>query len=227
MLEWARVGQSLADIESDAEQVVWRAHRELGGTGKIVVNDHEVDVTPPWDRLTVIEAVARFVGTRLADFSLASITAALATAGVDIRETWKGDVHFLFSLLLDHIQPHLGVPRPVFLQDWPAFETSSTREKPGQPVAERSELFIGGIEISDGFPSLTDPARQAQAFARQQERRARAGTASVDVDTTYLEALRAGLPEGAGMALGFDRLVMVLTDRTDIKSVLPFAWDEV
>jgi lysyl-tRNA synthetase class 2 len=227
MLEWARVGQSLTDIETDAEQVVWRAHRALGGTGRLKVNAGWVDLTPPWDRMTVIDAVERFVGTRLADFSLASITKALTTAGVEIREAWTSDAYFLFSLLLDHIQPHLGAERPVFLQDWPAFETSSTQERPGQPVAERSELFIGGIEISDGFPSLTDPLRQAQAFERQRERRVRAGAAPVETDVAYLDALCAGLPEGAGMALGFDRLVMILTDRTDLKSVLPFAWDEV
>ena len=94
-------------------------------------------------------------------------------------------------------------------------------------MAERSELFIGGLEIADGFPTLTDPLRQAENFAFQLERRRRAGTEPAPLDQAYLEALRSGLPHGAGMALGFDRLVMALTGQREIRSVLAFAWDEV
>lgn len=227
MLEWARVGQSLAMIEADAEQMTLAAHKVLGGTGKIVYQGRAIDLTPPWDRLSVADAIERYAGAKLPDFSLNSIRAAAMQAGIAAKEAWRDDISFLFSLLMDHIQPSLGLERPVFVCDWPAFETSSAQEKAGREVAERSELFIAGVEISDGFPSLTDYERQKQTFAHQLERRRADKTPTVALDEAYLKAMRAGLPRGAGMALGFDRLVMVLTDQADIRSVLAFAWDEV
>lgn len=227
MLEWARVGQDLAAIEQDAEALVRRAHAALGGSGTLSFNGHEIDLAPPWERQSVAEAVERQTKVALGDFSADALCRALSEAGVAIRESWKDDVAFLFSLLMGHVQPTLGLSRPLFLRDWPSFETASTAARGATGVAERSELFIGGLEIADGFPTLTDPVRQAETFAFQLERRRRAGTEPVPLDQAYLEALRSGLPQGAGMALGFDRLVMALTGQREIRSVLAFAWDEL
>ncbi len=106
--------------------------------------------------------------------------------------------------------------------------TSSAGLLPGAPwLAERSELYIAGIEIADGFPSLRDPALQRETFARESAKRRAAGKETVDLDERYLVALAEGLPPGAGMALGVDRLVMVLTGARVIRDVLPFAWDEL
>ena len=102
-----------------------------------------------------------------------------------------------------------------------------TELSPGSSaVAQRSELFIAGLELSDGFPSLRDPDLQEALFARELARREAEGMAAVELDTRYLEALRQGIPAGAGMALGFDRLVMLLTGAERIRDVLAFAWDE-
>lgn len=226
MLEWVRVGEDLATIERDTENVVLAAHKALGGMGRITYQDKDIDLTLPWDRLTVADAIRKITGAALPDFSLESITAAVTTAGITVQDNWKGDIYFLFSLLIDHIQPSLGLTRPVFMQDWPAFETSSALEKAGA-VAARSELFIGGLEISDGFPSFTDYARQKETFEFQQQRRRHNKIPTVGLDAAYLDAMREGLPPDTGMALGFDRLVMVLTDSADIRSTLAFAWDEV
>jgi elongation factor P--beta-lysine ligase len=227
MLEWARVGQDLAMIEKDAEQMTWAAHLALGGSGQLSFSGHMIDLRPPWARMTVAEAIERFAGAALPDFSLSSILNAVQIAGITIDSASAHDIYFLFSLLMDHIQNQLGLTKPVFVTDWPAFETSSAREKSEGAIAERSEMFIAGIEISDGFPSLTDYDAQKRSFARQNARRHADGKAEVVVDDKYMESLRVGLPRGAGMALGFDRLVMVLTNRSSIRDVLAFAWDEV
>ncbi|MDD3287743.1 MAG: hypothetical protein PHX43_01880 [Alphaproteobacteria bacterium] len=227
MLEWARVGQSLAVIETDAERMTLAAHKALGGNGKLFYQGRSIDLTPPWERMTVADAIERYAGVKLPDFSLASIKQAVKTAKIHVQDKDQNDIYFLFSLLMNHIQPSLGTERPVFICDWPAFETSSTQEKDNGEVAERSELFISGIEISDGFPSLTNYERQKQTFQEQIKRRQADSSPLVSIDEAYLEAMRMGLPCGAGMALGFDRLVMVLTDQPDIRSVLAFAWDEV
>lgn len=227
MLEWERIGQSLQDIEKDAEHMVQKAHAALGGTGRIVYNGHDIDLNGPWDRLSVRDAIQQHTKASLPDFSLGSLQKTVVAAGLELRDAYKNDIYFLFSILMDYIQPSLGAPRPVFLYDWPAFETSAAPETGRDGVAERSELYIAGIEISDGFPHLTDYSRQKEGFEHQQQRRRSAGIQAVAIDQYYLDAVKAGLPKGAGMALGFDRLVMVLTGQTDIKSVLAFAWDEV
>ncbi len=226
MLEWARVGESLAAIETDVEQLTWHAHRALGGDGSTVFGNYRVKLAPPWDRLTVAETVEQTAGVALPDFSLSAVTRAVEACGIDIQEIWRHDLPFLFSLLMATLQPSLGGERPVFVRDWPAFETSSAHEKAGDSIAERSELFIAGVELSDGFASLTGHDQQVAGFARQLKRRRAAGMPEVELDHAYLAALQAGLPEGAGMALGFDRLVMVLTGCTDIRQVLAFGWAE-
>jgi lysyl-tRNA synthetase class 2 len=226
MLEWVRVGEDLASVERDTENLILHAHKALGGSGRIQYKDCDIDLTLPWDCMTVAEAVRSVTGAALPDFSLTSIEDAVAAAGIGVQENWKGDIYFLFSLLIDHIQPSLGLKRPVWMQDWPAFETSSAMEKAGA-VAERTELFIAGVEISDGFPSFTDYERQKQTFEFQQQRRRNSKTPTVSLDDAYLESVREGMPPDAGMALGFDRLVMVLTGAADIRSTLAFAWDEV
>lgn len=227
MLEWARVGGALQDIETDAENFTLQAHRALGGEGRLVYQGRAIDLAPPWERLSIRAAVERHTGVSMPDFSPASLIEALTAAGIAVHDDWRADATFLFTILLDHIQGFLGFDKPVFLQDWPNFLTSSAQEHESGAFTERSELFIAGVEISDGFPSLTDPVRQQENFAAQLGRRAQEGKQPVALDEKYLRAMEEGFPSGAGMALGFDRLVMVLTDCADIASVLAFNWDEL
>ena len=130
-------------------------------------------------------------------------------------------------MLMDYLQEHLGFERPVFIRDWPLFQTSSAKESESGEFVERSELFIAGVELSDGFPSITNPVHQKEAFLRQLERRRTHGKEKVELDTVYLNAMQEGFPSSTAMALGFDRLVMLLTDQRDIASVLAFGWDEL
>lgn len=225
MLEWARVGEGLSAIEADVEQFTWQASRALGGAGSISYGGRHIRLDPPWERLTVAEAIARATGVAIPEFSLSAITRAVKALGITVQDQWRDDLPFMFSLLMAEIQPSLGQERPLFVREWPAFETSSASATDG--MADRSEVFIGGVELCDGFASLTDYEQQCLSFARQAERRRAAGMAEVGVDIRYLEALKAGLPQGAGMALGFDRLVMVLTGCEDISAVLAFSWSEL
>jgi lysyl-tRNA synthetase class 2 len=226
MLEWARVGADLAAIEHDAENLVWAAHLALGGTGILSYQGHAIDLRRPWAHITIAEATRQATGVSLPDFEAPSIRKALTTANVAIPPQWIEDRRFLFTLLVDHLQHHLGFERPVFVREWPSFSTSSAPEGPGG-IAERSELVIASVELSDGFPSLRDVERQRRALERQLELRRLDGSVSVDLDEKYLESLTLGLPAMSGMALGFDRLVMLLTNQPRIETVLAFAWDEL
>jgi lysyl-tRNA synthetase class 2 len=230
MLEWARTYASLEDIERDAEALVKRAFRAVyPDTRALRWADREVRIDGPWERVTVREALARHLGVQAApDLSPASLRSEVARLGLDVPASFLDDDAMLVSYLLDAMQPRLGAPAPTFLCDWPAFMTSSAAILDGAPaLADRSELLIAGLELSDGFPSLRDPDLQARLFDRENARRRDEGREPVALDARYLAALREGIPPGAGMALGIDRLVMILTGRERIRDVLALAWDEL
>ena len=233
MLEWALAHASLDAIERDAEALVRQAFRAVHphpSREALTYRGRDLRLDGgPWERLTVREAMERHLGLRLVpEASLASMRAEVERLRLDVPAPFLEDQHGLFSYLVDAVQPHLGSPTPTFLREWPAFMTSSAELLEGAPaLAERSELVIAGIELSDGFPSLRDAAMQERFFRRELSRRASEGKEAVALDERYLEALRQGIPPGAGMALGVDRLIMILTGAERIRDVLAFAWDEL
>jgi len=228
MLEWARAWETLDAIERDAEAMARTAADAVGVGPVLHVGGQQVDLDAPWERLSVRKAFRMHLNVEIpTDFSTDGMAAAASCAGVEIPASFLGDRHYVLSCLLDALQPYLGWPTPVFLREWPAFMCSSTAAGPDGEVGERSELFIGGLEIADGFPFLRDAALQRELFEVELARRAADGKSPVPVDTRYLEALAQGIPPGAGMALGVDRLMMALLDAEDIRGVMPFTWDEL
>ena len=182
-----------------------------------------------WERLSVREALERHLWVSPDEcFSLASMRAETERLGLEIPAGYRDDAVDLLTVLLDRAQPKRGTRVPTFLVDWPSSLTTSAPPRAGAPhVAERSELFIACVEVADGFPFLRDAALQARLFEESNARRLAAGRMPVRLDTRYVGALRGALPPGAGMAMGVDRLVMVLTGEDDIRNVLAFAWDEL
>ena len=230
MLEWARVGAPMRAIEDDAERFVRLAVEALRLPGGAVsVNGRTVDlVSRPWQRLTVREALARHLGLMVDDFAEPALQAAAKRADVRVPDDVRATPGLTLSYLLDQAQRFLGDPVPTFLTDWPASMTSSAQLRDDAPgIAVRSELYMAGIEVADGFPFLCDPALQRETFARELARRAAEGKPAVALDRRYLDALDQGLPPGAGMALGLDRLALVLTGADRLTDVQAFGWDEL
>ena len=231
MLEWARAWRSLDEIEDDAERLVRRALRASGAADEFVVaRGHRVAVDGDrWERVTLREALRRHLGVDVDEsFSLSSIVEGADRAGVALPPAFRSDAHFAISFLLDELEPHLGHPLPTFLRAWPAFLTSSAElDRDNPSLAERTELYIGGLEIADGFSFLRDAVSQRTSFERENARRAREGRHTARIDEKYLGALAQGIPPGAGMALGVDRLVMALTGQTDIALVQAFSEQEL
>ncbi|GAC1303414.1 MAG: elongation factor P--(R)-beta-lysine ligase [Steroidobacteraceae bacterium] len=124
------------------------------------------------------------------------------------------------------VGPKLGFDRPCFICDYPASQASLARVKAGQPaVAARFELYIDGLEIANGFHELADAVEQERRFARDLEIRRSRGQSEPVADTRLLAALRDGLPDCAGVALGFDRLVAVALQATRLAESLSFPID--
>lgn len=230
MLEWARAHESLKAIEEDAVRFIRRAFQRLyPKSTTLYFNGYEIDfMTKDWEHLTVREAFKTYLGLdQVEDFSLNSLCQASEKAKLSLPENFKNDKCLVLSYLLDLLQSHLGKTVPTFLHEWPIYMTSSAPTNTKDPfTAERTEVYIGGIEISNGFPFLTDFKMQKELFANQLQKRTEIGKPSTSVDTCYLESLD-GLPQGAGMALGMDRLVMILTGSKQLSDVQAFAWEEL
>lgn len=160
-----------------------------------------IDLAPPWERLTVEEAFRRYAG----------MTAAQALAA-DLFD----------QLMVEKIEPQLGRPRPTFLYDYPAGLAALARKRPDNPnLAERFELYIDGLELANGFSELIDPVEQRQRFVEEQRRIAATGRTPPPLPEKFLAEL-AAMPPSAGIALGLDRLAMLLLGVESIEAVIAF-----
>lgn len=226
MIEWGRVGATIRAIEEDAETMVELALRAAGRTELTAPDGRVVPFTRPFLRVPVRDALAQHLRVTIDDrFSAQSLQAALVATGLDATCPDDAARPFAFSLLLDRLSDFVGYDAPTFLVDWPSFQTSSTGGS--DATVERAELFIGGLEISDGFPFLRSAESQRRAWDEHLRKRAEAGLEVVATDTRFLAALEEGMPRGAGMALGIERLLMVTLGATEIRQVMGFAWDEL
>ncbi|MFO7708824.1 MAG: EF-P lysine aminoacylase EpmA [Desulfobacterales bacterium] len=206
LLEWYAAGETHADLMTCCETLVVRIARELGTGATLGYQGLCIDLSPPWERLTVGEAFARF----------APLPAEAAMA--------EGRFDEMMGL---SIEPNLGRGRPVFLTEFPAEYASLARLKAGDPaVAERFELYIGGLELCNGFSELNDPAEQRQRFAAEQDRLRALDRPVHPLPEKFLAAL-ADMPAAAGNALGVDRLAMLFCDAAAIDEVVAFVPEEL
>lgn len=200
MLEWYQAGASYLDLMAQCEELVALAAAAAGLTDAICYQDGAAGLTPPWTRLSVSEAFARYAPV--------SAEEALATDRFD-------------EIMGCEIEPRLGFGRPLFLYDYPLACGSLARRRPGAPVAERFELYICGMELCNGFSELTDAREQRARFETENAVRRQAGRPACAMPERFLTDL-AHMPPAAGNALGIDRLVMVLTDTPEITNVVAF-----
>jgi lysyl-tRNA synthetase class 2 len=157
----------------------------------------------------------------------AALGRAARDAGVPDVEPPPHDFEQAFFALWNRFEHRLGREAPLLVTEWPAPLASLARLKPGDPrVAERMEWIVGGIELANGFAELTDAAEQRRRFEQDRAVRRARSLPEVPPDERFLAALEEGMPPAAGMALGIDRLVMLLAGAASLAEVLPFTWDE-
>lgn len=213
MLEWYRPG---ADMDSLIEETAALLRGVL--PGEVSVRGVTTSLARI-ERLTVAEAFDRYVGADvLATEGDAAALAAQAGVTLRVAETWED---LFFRLLLDRIEPRLGRAHPTFLTHWPAAQAALARRDPADPrVAERFELFVCGIELANAFVELTDPIEQRERFVADRARRHALYGPDWELDEDFLAALAEGMPQSAGIALGFDRLAMIASGADRIGQVL-------
>jgi lysyl-tRNA synthetase class 2 len=219
MLEWYRPGLGFEGLMAETEDYVRAMAPPIVAHGAVTT-----DLSLAFERISMAEAFARWcngLDILATEGDAARLHAAAAAAGLASKpdESWED---LFFRLLLERIEPHLGRERATFLTHWPAPQAALARRDPADPrAALRFELFVGGLELANAFDELTDPAEQRRRFiADTAERRRISGEKGWEIDEDFLAALEHGMPATSGIALGFDRLAMLVSGARTIEDVL-------
>jgi lysyl-tRNA synthetase class 2 len=226
MLEFYRAGTDYQGIMADLERLVEAAARALvpGGEPRVARGSRGLALGAPFERLTVQEAFRRHAGVDLAACGgdAGALRRAGQAAGHDTGPDGEPFDDAFFRLMLGAVEPRLGLDRPTFLTDWPASMAALSRVKAADPRwAERFELYAGGLELANGFTELTDAAEQRARLLEERALRLRLGRPALPLDEDFLAAL-GRMPDAGGVAVGFDRLLMLLTGAASIEEVLLF-----
>jgi lysyl-tRNA synthetase class 2 len=207
LLEWYRAFSPLSAVMRDTERIVTAVVRALNGGPRLnVLGKQRVECAAPFERISVKQAFRRYAGI------------------LDASDLAASDEDRYFQLLVDQVEPALAKrKRPVFLCDYPISQAALARPKPDDPsYAERFELYVGGVELCNGYGELTDPVIQRSRFEQDNATRQRRGLPQYPLDERFLNALEQGMPPAAGNALGVDRLLALALGATSITEVMAF-----
>ena len=220
MLEWYRANEPYGALIDDCAGLM-AAAAEAAGTRRFSFRGREADPFATPEQLTVAEAFRRYAGIDLLAMLDDRDALAAAAKGQGMRvaedDTWAD----VFSrIIVEKIEPNLGIGRATVLDEYPVSEAALARRTAHDPrVAERFELYVCGVEIANAFGELTDPAEQRRRFEAEMAEKQRVHGERYPLDEDFLAAL-AHMPPASGIALGFDRLVMLATGAQRIEQVL-------
>jgi lysyl-tRNA synthetase class 2 len=226
MLEWYRVGVTYHDLMDECEALI-RVCQDAAGAEAFVWRGHTADGRQPWQRLSVAEAFRQHCGIDLLATApdplapdLGRLAAAACRLGIAPHpgDDWEA---LYFRIFLERIEPVLGLGAPTILYDYPLSMGALARRSASDPrVAERFEIYVCGLELANAFGELTDATEQRRRFVADQAKERALYAETYPIDEDFLAALDHGLPPCAGIALGFDRLVLLATGAADIEEVL-------
>ncbi|MBV8133468.1 MAG: EF-P lysine aminoacylase GenX [Alphaproteobacteria bacterium] len=226
MLEWYRSDASYHDLMDECAALI-SSCQEAADAEALVWHGRTADARRPWQRLSVTDAFQEHCGIDLlatAPDPLAPDVESLAAAASHLGiaphhgDDWEA---LYFRIFLEQIEPVLGLGAPTILYDYPLSMAALSRPSPSDPqLAERFEVYVCGLELANAFGELTDAAEQRRRFVADQEKKQALYGETYPIDEDFLAALDHGLPSCAGIALGFDRLVMLATGADDIEDVL-------
>lgn len=221
MIELYQAYADYNDMMELTENMVAYVAQEVLGTTKIKYGEHEIDLTPPWDRKTMIGAIQEYTGVDfLSCQNLEEAVKLAATIDVhaDDCDSWGKVIDLVFE---EKVEPSLI--QPVHIIDYPLEISPLAKVHRKNPrLTERFETRVNGWEIANAFSELTDPIDQRQRFENQALAKANGDEEAMEIDEDFIEALEYGMPPTGGMGMGIDRLVMLLTDSSTIRDVIAF-----
>ncbi len=221
MIEWYRAPGGYEEIMDDCEALLRHCAKALG-VEKLKFNGHSADPFKDWQRISVVEAFKQYADIDL-ETCLEDVKAfaeAATEQGIRVIEGDRWDDIF-FAVMDGKIEPFLGMGVPTILYDYPVSMASLSRKKPNDSrFAERFELYVCGVELANAFGELTDAKEQRKRFVEEMALKNKLYGEQYPIDEEFLDALEYGLPESGGIALGIDRLAMLISDAENIEQVL-------
>jgi lysyl-tRNA synthetase class 2 len=221
MMEFYQAYATYEDLMDFTEKLICHVAEKVVGNLKFSYGDREVDLTAPWDRLTVKEAIVKYGDVEPELLEDRSRCLAYAKSiGLEL------DDDIGYGKLLTEIFDEVAEPKlwnPTFITQYPTEVSPLSRKNDSDPeVVDRFELFIVGRELANAFSELNDPIDQKERFAKQLLEKEAGDEEAHAMDEDYIRALEYGLPPTAGEGIGIDRLVMLLTDAPSIREVILF-----
>ncbi len=221
MMEFYRAYATYHDLMDFTEKLISDVAHKVCGSMVIPYGDKEVDLTPPWDRLTLKESIVKYGSTEMDVLDDRDKTFSYAQAlGLELNDK-IGHGKLLAEIFDEVVEPKLW--QPTFITEYPTEISPLSRKNDQNPdVVDRFELFIVGRELANAFSELNDPLDQKERFVHQLEEKAAGDEEAHEMDEDYIRALEYGLPPTAGEGIGIDRLVMLLTNSASIRDVILF-----
>ncbi len=224
MMECYQAYADYNDIMALVEEMICSIAQEVKGSPRIIYQGTEIDLTPPWERIHLLDAIEEFTGIDVNRYpDKESLAAAMRARG------YETDPRLGRGRLIDDLkgamfrQGHPALRKALFLTDYPLDVSPLAklhREIPG--LVERFQPYIGGLEMGNAFTELNDPLDQRARFEDQMRQRAQGDEEAQVLDEDFLEALEVGMPPTGGLGIGIDRLTMLFADRDSIRDVILF-----
>lgn len=219
MMECYQAFGDLSDMIKVVEDVFVESATAARGTLQITYGEHQVDLTPPFARMPMRDAILEKTGIDIyLDDNFDTLNARIEEKNLHVEPqiSWGKLVEKVFST---YVEPTLITP--TFITDFPVDISPFAKKKPGDArVTERFEIYVAGGEYANAFTELNDPEDQWQRFVEQQQNRARGDVEAQQMDDDYVQALKHGLPPTGGLGMGIDRLTMLLTNQHSIRDVV-------
>jgi lysyl-tRNA synthetase class 2 len=223
MLEWYRAYASYLEIMDDCEALVRTLAKEMNGSQTLRVRGTTVRVDHAWERISVVDAFQKYAAVDLEkNLDTESLRRTVRAKGYRPTDSEAYDDLF-FRIFLNEVEPCLGRKVPTILYDYPIQMGALAKRSERDPrFAERFELYIAGVELANAYTELNDAAEQEERLRADIRLRKKMGKTAVGPDEDFMHALRIGMPPSGGIALGLDRLLMLLLGRERIEDVRLF-----
>ena len=221
-IEFYSAYEDYNDMMNIAEKIISTIAQNVLGTTKITYQGVDIDLTPGWKRISMIDSIKEVTGIDFNEIKTDEEALKLAKEKeIELEETKQTRGHVINAFFEEYVEDTLI--QPTFIIDYPVEVSPLTKRKPDNPsLVERFELFIGGREYGNAYSELNDPLDQYERFMKQVEAKQKGDEEAGGMDEDFVTALEIGLPPTGGMGIGLDRLIMLLTDSASIRDILFF-----